>query len=110
MNAATLASLAGWIEDKLGDENADRQAICEDVAAQLRGMAAIRESVTLDAAQLGTVLDALDDATEYRLDSGAQCAGCDATPDGLCEDHTDDLERGQRYAATARQLRMETGR
>jgi hypothetical protein len=45
LDAAALASLAGWIEDRLGNEHADRQAICEDVAAQLRHMAAaVRES------------------------------------------------------------------
>jgi Asp-tRNA(Asn)/Glu-tRNA(Gln) amidotransferase A subunit family amidase len=35
-----LARLAGWMDDRLGNENADRQTICEDVAAQLRDMAA----------------------------------------------------------------------
>jgi hypothetical protein len=45
LNAAALASLAGWIDDRLDNENADRQTICEDVAAQLRNMAAaVRES------------------------------------------------------------------
>lgn len=45
LNAAALASLAGWIEDRLSNERADRQTICEDVAAQLRDMAAaVRES------------------------------------------------------------------
>jgi hypothetical protein len=40
LNAAALASLADWIDGKLGNEHADRQLICEDVAAQLRDMAA----------------------------------------------------------------------
>jgi hypothetical protein len=45
LDAAALASLADWIDDRLGNEHADRQTICEDVAAQLRDMAAaVRES------------------------------------------------------------------
>lgn len=44
LNAAALASLADWIDDRLGNEPADRQTICEAVAAQLRDMvAALRE-------------------------------------------------------------------
>ncbi len=68
-------------------------------------------AVTLDAAQLETVLDALDDAVELRHGiGGRECADCDAHPAGLCEDHAADLGRADRYAATARQLRMEARR
>jgi hypothetical protein len=45
LSAAALSSLADWIGDQLGNEHAARQTICEDVAAQLRDMAAaVRES------------------------------------------------------------------
>jgi len=39
--AAQLASLASWIDDRLGDETADRQIIAEDAAAQLRDLAGV---------------------------------------------------------------------
>lgn len=73
--------------------------------------AAHAEHVCLDAAQLGTVLDALDEASEGRhLRAGRDCGDCDIAPDGLCGDHADDLDRASRYDAIARHLRQEAGR
>jgi hypothetical protein len=67
--------------------------------------------IGLDAAQLDTVLDALDDAVEYRHSiGGRECGDCDVAPDGLCDGHATDLGKASRYAATARQLRQEAGR
>ena len=39
--AAELAALADWIDQRLDNEHADRQAICEDVVTQLRQLAAV---------------------------------------------------------------------
>jgi hypothetical protein len=45
IGAAVLASLADWIDGRLGNEHADRRTICETVAVRLRDMAtALRES------------------------------------------------------------------
>jgi len=75
------------------------------------GLISRARGASLDAAQLAAVLDALDDAAEWRCDRGGQpCEACEAAPDGLCDDHDTDIERGRRYAAAARQLRQEAGR
>lgn len=51
---------------------------------------------TTDAA---TLLNALEDAFEYRTDGGGP-EGCgDCTHDDLCEDHQNDLELGNQYSA-----------
>lgn len=69
------------------------------------------QHVCLDAAQLDTVLDALDEAVAARhVSAGRECADCDMSPAGLCDGHSGDLERAGRYDATARQLRQEAGR
>jgi hypothetical protein len=109
--SAGLAGLADWIDDRLGNEHVDRQAVCEEAAARLRKMS-VGAAVVLDEAQLDVVLDALADAAEYRIAAGARgCLDCaSADGPGLCPDHDADLDRAQRYTATARQLRMEAGR
>lgn len=79
--------------------------------ADLLRAAVLAGAVTLDEAQLGTVLDALDDAVEYRRERGGEpCMACEAEYGGLCYDHAADEGRYDRYAATARQLRQEAGR
>jgi hypothetical protein len=90
--------LAGW-------EPATVAVICGLISR------AVRAAAVLDAAQLDTVLGALDEAAESRQEHGARpCGECGSRADGLCEDHGADLERAGRYAATARQLRQEAGR
>lgn len=73
--------------------------------------AACAEHICLEAAQVDTVLDALDEAGEGRhARADRECGDCDTSPDGLCDDHSGDLERASRYDAIARQLRQEAGR
>jgi hypothetical protein len=56
----------------------------------------------VDEVQRDVILDALDDAVEYRHDRGGRaCGECEAAPDGLCADHGADLERARRGAAAA---------
>jgi hypothetical protein len=59
--------------------------------------------------QLATLGQALADAISYREPSGF-CAGCEASPVGLCEDHVADLDRTDAYRALARDLGIEVGR
>jgi hypothetical protein len=111
--AAALASLASWIGDRLGDETADRQAIAEDAAAQLRDLAgglraagtpAARAiapgSVTLDAGQAQIVLLALADAAAARR-AGGWCHDCLT---GDFSDHAPDEGRAVEYEALTRHL------
>jgi hypothetical protein len=65
----------------------------------------------LDEAQLDTVLDALDDAADYRwLSAQASCEHCNRLDPARCADHARDEELSDRYTAVARQLKQEAGR
>ena len=79
------------------------------VHATLALAAAAVPVAALDAAQLDTVLDALDDAADYRqLRSPASCADCRTADPGRCDDHGRDADLTRRYDALSRQLRQET--
>ena len=88
--ARALEVLAGWAELRLGNEHVDRQAILEQVIADLRMLAeragaAPAVAVTPGGAQLDQVLDALADAAELRREAvGAYCADCRESPTELC--------------------------
>jgi hypothetical protein len=118
--AAELTNLAGWIDEQLADEGADRQWIAETAAFRVRdvtlamlGDAELHKGeVTLTAGQAEDVLGALADAATYRRrQAGEACAGCDANPDeGVCPDHLDDIDLADAYDGLARELRQEAAR
>jgi hypothetical protein len=62
--------------------------------------------VTLSPASLETVLEALDDAGEYRWAIDPDCTRCTAI---VCDDHRADIQQGIRYAHLARRLRKAAG-
>ncbi len=108
-----LASLADHIDRRLQDAQPGPAIIAGDAAAHLRILGrGAKPAVTLDAAQLGIVLDGLADATTYRRrQAGEACADCDADPDeGVCPDHLDDLDLADAYVVVASDLRREAGR
>ena len=52
-----------------------------------------------------TLASALRDAIAYREAlGGAECAHCEASPDGLCDDHGEDLALAGGYRVIAREL------
>jgi hypothetical protein len=62
-------------------------------------------ALTLTAAELVTVLDALADGSEYRTNLGCSyCLDCSQHPAELCEDHAADLDAAGRYDALAARL------
>jgi hypothetical protein len=68
-------------------------------------------AATIISRDLDTVLTALADAEHYRLYHGtAECADCEASADGLCDDHKADLDRADAYRALADQLADEENR
>ncbi len=75
-----------------------------------RAGAAPAQGVTLTAQQLAVVLDALDDAVDYR-DASEQCVDCDAAAvaadddDVTCEDHTSDANTAREYVSLSVLLR-----
>lgn len=74
------------------------------ITAELPGAA-------LSAADLATVLDALDFAAEYRrYRASLTCEACSAAPAEVCGDHAADVERAAEYDALAERLRTEPGR
>jgi hypothetical protein len=95
-----LAWLAGWEPQTC--------AVVAGLIARARHAA----GVTLDAAQLDRVLDALDDAATYRRRQvGESCADCDAAADeGVCADHLDDFDLADAYDMVAGDLKREAGR
>jgi mono/diheme cytochrome c family protein len=78
-------------------------------AGQAPGIAAGAVAVAaLDAAQLQTVLDALDDGADYRQQHGpASCADCHTADPNRCADHDRDNDLSRRYGALSRQLRQQ---
>ncbi|HCU96529.1 MAG TPA: hypothetical protein DHU96_28945 [Actinobacteria bacterium] len=59
----------------------------------------------LSPGQVATVLDALDDAAEWReMRATSTCQACADSPAELCEDHAADLDRVDAYRALAGQL------
>ena len=103
MTADQLAALADQIDGRLDNENADRQTICEDVAARLRQLAAAAPGLTAQQRDVLVLMAA--DALEYRVEPvAAKCADCDAHPALLCADHAADLDRAERYRTVLRQL------
>ena len=114
--AAELTALAGWIDEQLGDETADRQWIAESAAARVRditlqmlGGAALAAGRGLSPAGLGTLRAALADALAHR-EPGGYCRDCEAHPAGLCEDHPADLGKADAYRVLARGLGIEVER
>jgi hypothetical protein len=104
--ARRLAHMADTIDTRLAGEHADRQTIAEDTAAELRALAtAGSAAVGLGAGQLGTILDALDQAAEYKRDRAATCPDCDASPAELCGTCEWRLARADEYDALAETLR-----
>ena len=113
MTARALEVLAGWAELRLGNEHVDRQAVLEQVVADLRILAeraAAAPAATLGGTQLDRVLDALADAAELRRQAaGAYCAECRESPTELCGTHEACLDQAGSYDELARQLRHEAG-
>ena len=63
------------------------------------------QAAALGAAQLATVLDALDVAGEHRRHRASlSCGDCAQEPGGLCSDHAADLIRAGEYDDLAAQL------
>jgi hypothetical protein len=67
----------------------------------------IAGGAVLEAAQLGTVLDALDVAADYKRDRAAGCPDCDASPAELCGTCEWRLARADEYDALAEALRSQ---
>lgn len=114
--AAELRGLAERIDRQLAGEHADRKEIAETAAERLRDLATAlvlgaAPVVALDAVQLETVLDALDDAADYRqLRASASCADCNSADPARCDDHARDEDLTRGYDTLSRQLRQEAGR
>ncbi len=114
--ARALEVLAGWAELRLGNEHVDRQAILEQVIADLRMLAeragaAPAVAVTPGGAQLDQVVDALHDAAELRREAaGSYCVECRESPVELCADHEDCLNRADTYDRLASELQQEEAR
>jgi hypothetical protein len=109
--AGRLTALADWMEQRLDDEDYDRQAVAESALTQLRELAALARkpvpapAMTLTPAQLATVLTALADAETYRMREAAGfCGTCETHPAGACEDHLDDVDAAQAYSDLAGEL------
>ena len=62
--------------------------------------------VTLSGAQLDDVLDALNDAAEYRWHLDDDCARCRT---GICDDHRKAAQKAIRYASLALRLEKAAG-
>jgi hypothetical protein len=61
----------------------------------------------LTAAHLAILGAALADAIEYRQPNG-DCVACESHADGLCGDHSADLDLADSYFELARRLGIET--
>jgi hypothetical protein len=81
------------------------QRLSESVASLLDAPAEARLALH----QPVVLVQALADAIEYRT-PGADCADCDASPAGLCQDHAEDLDKTDAYLALARVLGIEAER
>jgi hypothetical protein len=81
------------------------QRLSESVASLLDAPA----ETALTGLQREVLAQALADAIEYRT-PGADCADCDDSPAGLCEDHAADLDRTDACLALARVLGIEAER
>ena len=64
-------------------------------------------SAPLDPGQLGTILDALDVAADYKRGRAANCPDCDASPADLCTTCEWRLARADEYDALAGALRRQ---
>jgi hypothetical protein len=62
------------------------------------------QTAPLTAAQLSTVLDALDVAADYRRDRVETCTDCPGRPEGLCHTCAWRLDLADGYDALAREL------
>jgi hypothetical protein len=111
--ADELAALAGWIDAQLDNDRADRQYVCEETELRLHEIAARLASEPdgrrLTPDQLATLGQVLADAITYR-DPAGDCAGCEAHPAGLCEDHAADLDKTDAYLKLAAALGIEVER
>ncbi|HUK73793.1 MAG TPA: hypothetical protein VLW50_34460 [Streptosporangiaceae bacterium] len=111
---ARLNALAGWMEERLGDEEYDRQAVAESGVTQIREIARLASGatsvVTLSAAQAETVRQALADAIEWRDPRGGTgCDDCLALDEGgewprMCDDHDADQAAVHAYRDLAADL------
>jgi len=112
--ARGLEVLAGWAELRLGNEHVDRQAVLEQVIADLRmlaGRARAAPARTLGVARLDQVADAVADAAELRREAaGSYCAECRESPVELCGEHEDCLNRADTYDRLAGELQHEEAR
>jgi hypothetical protein len=130
-DAGALAGIRGvlaafdWERDdrQYALEHIERIALGDDPAASGADLApaVLAGNVDLTPAQLATLGQALADAIQYRDPAGA-CADCEAIPaaavpgspgrlaPGLCDDHTEDLNRTDAYLALAAELGIEVDR
>ena len=80
----------------------DRQLALEHIERIAEGQ---DDAAALTAAQLPTVLAALDDAATFRTErASAYCYACSGHPAGACEEHVDDLDQADAYRQLATTL------
>jgi hypothetical protein len=75
------------------------------ICAVIAGL--ITRARALAPGQLGTILDALDVAAEYKRDRAATCGDCEASPAELCGTCEWRLARADEYDALAETLRSQ---
>ena len=113
--AARITAAAAVLGDYRSDaarpgDGTDWQSWAYRLASMLGAVLDVAgQAPALTPQQLVVLGQALTDAIEYRT-PGADCADCDASAAGLCEDHAADLDKTDGYLALAHDLGIEVDR